>query len=73
MQSIKFIRPGHSSSPMVGSFSPGDIARLPDDLARHLVVEAAAAEYLEQPQAAQAPEPIKDPAPAQRRARRVKE
>jgi hypothetical protein len=72
MQSIKFIKPGHSSHPLVGSFSAGDMARLPDELARHLVVDAEAAEYVQPPQPAQAA-PIEDPAAAPRRGRRVKE
>ena len=73
MHSIKFKRSGHSS--LLGGFSPGDIVRgLPEAVARHFVVEADAAEYLEQP-ASQVPPPAaaEEPSPPAKRGRRAKE
>jgi hypothetical protein len=58
MRKIKFTALGHSFA--VGSFSPGDVARLPDDIAQHLVEQARCAQY------AEAAEPEPQP-PAKRR------
>lgn len=44
---IKFIVSGACSA--VGGFAPGDIARIPADLAKHLVEEAKCAKYVEAP------------------------
>lgn len=44
MIQIKFTASGANS--MIGSFARGDIARLSDTFARHLVEEARVAEYL---------------------------
>ena len=46
---IKFTRAGSSTA--IGGFSPGDVARVPADLARHLVVEAGCAKYVDAPPA----------------------
>ncbi len=50
MIQIKFTASGANS--MIGSFARGDIARLSDTFARHLVEEARVAEYLNAPPAA---------------------
>jgi len=76
---VKFKTSGSNSA--FGSFSPGDVLRCGDDLARHLVEDARVAEYVTQnasaapaaapaetPEAESAPEAAS--APARRRARR---
>lgn len=56
MIQIKFIRQGSNS--MLGGFSSGDLARVSEALAAHLVNEAAVAIYtVEQPQLAAPVEP----------------
>jgi len=63
-QDIKFKAGGHSHA--LGNFAAGDIARgIPEALARHLVEEANAAEYL-QPVKAAAPTSAPAEAPAKR-------
>ena len=63
-QDIKFKASGHSHA--LGNFAAGDIARgIPEALARHLVEEANAADYLK-PVKAQAPAEPADEAPAKR-------
>ena len=47
---IKFTATGGCSA--FGEFSPGDVARIPADLARHLVEEARCAKYVEAPEPA---------------------
>jgi hypothetical protein len=65
MKKIKFTALGSSSA--IGSFSPGDTARLSDDLARHLVEEARCAEYVfEAAKPAEAPQ---EEAPKRRKAK----
>lgn len=54
MQSIKFTT--HGGNPLVGQFGPGDIARVPEKLAKHFVVDAKCARYME---SEAAPEPVK--------------
>lgn len=54
MQSIKFTT--HGGNPLVGQFAPGDVARLPEKLAKHFVVDAKCARYMEAPKAS---EPVK--------------
>jgi hypothetical protein len=63
MKKIKFTALGSSSA--IGSFSPGDVARLPDDMARHLVEEARCAEYVLDAPVLQ---PTQEPAPKRRKA-----
>lgn len=54
-QDVKFKASGHSHA--LGNFAAGDIARgIPEALARHLVEEAKAADYLK---------PVKSPAQAE--------
>lgn len=76
---VKFKTFGSNSA--FGSFSPGDVLRCGDALARHLVEEARVAEYATQnasaapaaaPEVAPEAEPTPEaaPAPARRRARR---
>lgn len=76
---VKFKTSGSNSA--FGSFSPGDVLRCGDDLARHLVEEAGVAEYVTQnASAALAAAPVETPeaesapeaasASARRRARR---
>ena len=43
MVQIRFIRQGANS--LIGGFSSGDLARVSEDFARHLVEEARVAEY----------------------------
>lgn len=58
MRQIKFTHTGHSAHPLVGNFSAEDTARLPADIAKHLVEEAGCAIYQDQPEApAQADKP----------------
>ncbi len=52
MRQIKFTHTGHSAHPLVGNFSADDTARLPADIATHLVEEAMCAVYIDQPAAA---------------------
>ena len=53
---IKFTATGGCSA--FGEFSPGDVARVSADMARHLVEEARCAKYVEAPKPAEvAPEP----------------
>lgn len=76
---VKFKTSGSNSA--FGGFSPGDVLRCGDDMARHLVEEARVAEYVTQnAYAASAAAPVETPeaesaleaasAPARRRARR---
>ncbi len=51
MRQIEFTHTGHSAHPLVGNFSAGDTARLPDDIAKHLVEEAGCATYKDQAEA----------------------
>ena len=44
MVQIRFIRQGANS--LIGGFSSGDLARVSEDFARHLVEEARVAEYV---------------------------
>ena len=53
MTQIKFTATGANSA--VGGFSPGDIARVSTEMAKHLVEEANVAQYDEE----QKPEPAK--------------
>lgn len=68
MVQIKFIRQGSNS--MLGGFSSGNLARVSDALAAHLVDVAKVAIYTEQAQPAPAAEPAAEDKP--RRTRRVK-
>jgi hypothetical protein len=52
---IKFVTYGACSA--LGAFSPGDVARVPADLAAHLVNEMKSAKYVEAP-----PAPAEKPA-----------
>lgn len=45
VQQIKFVTYGACAA--LGAFSPGDIARVPADLAAHMVNEMKAAKYVE--------------------------
>jgi hypothetical protein len=58
---IRFTASGANSA--VGGFAPGDLARVPADMARHLVDEAQCAEYVQAPVPAQPaaadPEPVR--------------
>ena len=47
MVQIRFIRQGANS--LIGGFSSGDLARVSDAFARHLVEEARVAEYVQAP------------------------
>lgn len=63
MIQIRFIAQGSNS--LIGGFSSGDLARVGESLARHLVEEARVAEYVVR----RAPipvEPLEDPKPARR-------
>ena len=60
---IRFTAQGSNS--LLGGFSPGDLATVGRDFARHLVEEARVAEYLEAPQSATA-----EPEKKTRRSRR---
>jgi hypothetical protein len=63
-QDIKFKAGGHSHA--LGNFAAGDIARgIPEALARHLVEEANAADYL-QPVKAAEPSVVPAESPAKR-------
>lgn len=44
---IKFVANGCCT--LVGNFASGDVARVPAELARHLVEDAGCARYIEQP------------------------
>ena len=69
MTSIKFTSSGCCAA--LGNFAPGDIARnLPADLARHLVQEAACAQYQQPSASAQTPEPVAS-APAPKRQKKT--
>lgn len=48
MRQIEFTHTGHSAHPLVGNFSAGDTARLPEAIAKHLVDEAGCAIYKDQ-------------------------
>ena len=48
MVQIRFIRQGANS--LIGGFSSGDLARVSDDFARHLVEVARVAEYVQSQQ-----------------------
>ena len=48
MVQIRFIRQGANS--LIGGFSSGDLARVSEDFARHLVEEARVAEYVQSQQ-----------------------
>lgn len=61
MRRIKFTTYG--GSPVVGGFSPGTVATVTDDMARHLVKDARCAEYIDHPAVAAA-EPPAGQAPA---------
>lgn len=45
MKQIEFTHTGHSHA--LGNFAAGDVARVPDDLARHFVDDAKCAKYVE--------------------------
>ena len=45
MVKIRFIRQGANS--LIGGFSSGDLARVSEDFARHLVEDARVAEYIQ--------------------------
>ena len=45
MVQIRFIRQGANS--LIGGFSSGDLARVSEDFARHLVEDARVAEYVQ--------------------------
>lgn len=47
MVQIKFIRQGSNSA--IGGFSSGDIARVSEAMAKHLVEEAMVAKYMDAP------------------------
>lgn len=47
MRQIKFTHTGHSAHPLVGNFAAEDTARLPDEIAHHLVAEAGCAHYID--------------------------
>ena len=71
---IKFTTYG--SSPLVGGFKPGDLARVPASTAAHMVDEARCAEYLPAPASAPSGEllqsqPATDTKPTARRPRRA--
>ena len=53
MVQIRFIRQGANS--LIGGFSSGDLARVSDAFARHLVEEARVAEYVQAPAKDEAP------------------
>ena len=53
MVQIRFIRQGANS--LIGGFSSGDLARVSDALARHLVEEARVAEYAQAQMKGEAP------------------
>lgn len=53
MVQIRFIRQGANS--LIGGFSSGDLARVSDEFARHLVEEARVAEYAQAPMKGEAP------------------
>ena len=61
MVQIRFIRQGANS--LIGGFSSGDLVRVSEDFARHLVEEARVAEYVQAQQK-------EDPAP--KRGRKAK-
>lgn len=69
MMQIRFTKPCWSA--VFGSFGPGDLLRCSDDAARHFVVDAQAAEYVQAPAALadMAPVIVPDPVepPAKRR------
>lgn len=46
MVQIRFIRQGANS--VLGGFSPGDLARVSEAFAKHLVEEARVAEYVQE-------------------------
>jgi hypothetical protein len=75
MQTIKFKAFG--SSAVFGSFAPGDVLRCSDDVARHFVEDAQAADYVGAAQAsAQSAAATQQPPagatrPAAKRARRA--
>lgn len=52
MVQIRFIRQGANS--LIGGFSSGDLARVSEVFARHLVEEAGVAEYVQAQQSAAA-------------------
>lgn len=63
MIQIRFIAQGSNS--LIGGFSSGDLARVGESLAHHLVEEARVAEYVVR----RAPipvEPLEEPKPARR-------
>lgn len=62
MTPVKFTTFGASSA--IGGFGPGDVARVSDALARHLVEEIKVARYVEVPSAAAPlpPPPVEVPA-----------
>ena len=62
MKQIRFTRQGASTA--VGSFAPGDLARVDDALADHLVNEADVAEFVQAQAVAPKPAPVPPPAPA---------
>ena len=75
MHTIKFKRSG--SSAVFGNFAPGDTLRCSDNVARHFVEDAQAADYLEDAQASAQPAPATPQPqagatrPAAKRARRA--
>jgi len=76
MRQIQFKAFGSSAA--FGSFAPGDTLRCADDVARHFVEEARAADYADavqapaqQPAAAQPEQPAAATRPAAKRARRA--
>ena len=63
MIQIRFIAQGSNS--LIGGFSSGDLARVGQALASHLVEEARVAEYVV-PRAPIPVEPLEEPKPARR-------
>lgn len=55
MQQVKFTTYGSAHG--VGGFAPGTLARVPDDMARHLVDEVGCAQYVQPPTPSPAAEP----------------
>lgn len=63
MIQIRFIAQGSNS--LIGGFSSGDLARVGESLARHLVEEARVAEYVVRREPIPV-EPVDEPKPARR-------
>lgn len=48
MMQVIFTKSG--ANEIVGGFSPGDVARVSDEMAKHLVTEAKVAKYAKEPE-----------------------